>query len=75
MGIGDMLQAQADHEDAARYRNCNRYALSIVKSLAKRFPAVPTWQPLDDLMGKLTQIDNMTAKLREGYGNSGEAAK
>lgn len=69
MGLGDMLQAERDHEDAARYRNCNLYAESLVKSLAKRFPAVPTWQPLDDLMGKLTQIDNMTACLHEGYGS------
>ena len=72
MGLGDMLQAQRDHEDAARYRICNRYAADLVNSLARRFPAVPTWQPLDDLLGKLTQIDNMTAKLPAGYGNSGE---
>jgi hypothetical protein len=73
MGLGDMLQAQRDAEDAARYRACNEYALRLVKSLAKRFPAVPTWQPLDDLLGKLTQIDNMTAKLADGYGrNTGE---
>lgn len=60
----------SEYEDARAYRACNLYALTLVKSLAKRFPAVPTWQPLDDLMGKLTQIDNMTAKLADGYGRN-----
>lgn len=60
-----------ENEEALRsrkYDECNRYAFSLVQSLAARFPAVPGFRPLPDLMGKLTQIDNMTAKLREGFG-------
>jgi hypothetical protein len=44
------------------YDTANEYALNIVTSLARRFPAVDGWQPLPDLFGKLTQIDNMTTK-------------
>jgi hypothetical protein len=72
MGLGDLMQGYQDQQDAKLYRACNEYALMLVKSLAKRFPAVPTWQPLDDLLGKLTQIDNMTAKLANGYGHETE---
>jgi hypothetical protein len=53
---------------AAKLATADGYALLLVNSLARRFPAVTGWQPLPDLMGKLTQIDNMTCKLRDGFG-------
>lgn len=37
-----------------------RYANQLAMSLAGKFPAVDVWKPLDDLIGLLTQIDNMT---------------
>lgn len=52
----------------ADYDECNQYALRLVVWLAERFPAVENWQPLPDLIGKLTQIDNMVSRLHHGYG-------
>ena len=58
----------------ATYDACNRYALELVLSLARRFPAVEGFKPYPDLYGKLSQIDNMTCRLPLGFGNSGGAA-
>lgn len=52
----------------ANYDVCNQYALTLVLSLARRFPAVDGFQPMPDLYGKLSQIDNMTARLPDGFG-------
>ena len=55
----------------SRYDRANEYALTLVTALARKYPAVEGFKPFDDLLGKLTQIDNMTCKLREGYGIDG----
>lgn len=60
---------------ASDYDACNRYALQLVTYLAERFPAVENWKPLPDLMGKLTQIDNMVARLHHGYGANPHATE
>jgi hypothetical protein len=39
------------------------YAKHLVVALADEFPAIPEWQPLDSLIGILSQIDNMTVGL------------
>jgi hypothetical protein len=40
------------------------YATTLAKTLhAKHYPQVTQWKPLPDLLGVLTQIDNMTAGL------------
>ena len=42
----------------------NSYARSIAVALhASHYPEVAQWRPLDDTMGLLTQIDNMTCSL------------
>lgn len=42
----------------------NSYARSIAVALhASHYPEVTQWRPLDDTMGLLTQIDNMTCAL------------
>lgn len=42
----------------------NSYARSLAVALhAKHFPEVTQWKPLDDTLGLLTQIDNMTCSL------------
>jgi hypothetical protein len=58
---------------AAQLATADGYALLLVDSLARRFPAVEGFRPLPDLLGKLTQIDNMTAKLPEGFGQHSES--
>jgi hypothetical protein len=41
-----------------------KYARQLAASLsAKHFPEVPQWEPMSDLMGLLSQIDNMTTAL------------
>jgi hypothetical protein len=55
------------------YDAANEYALNIVTSLARRYPVVDGFQPLPDLLGKLTQIDNMTARLPDGYASTSGA--
>lgn len=41
-----------------------RYAENLAVALSRHFPHVPQWKPLSgDLIGLLTQIDNMTAGL------------
>jgi hypothetical protein len=55
-----------------RFQRANEYALRLVLSLAARFPAVEGFHSFPDLYGRLTQIDNMTASLPVGFGNSGE---
>ena len=44
------------------------YAKEIAIHLWEEFykKESPEWQPLDDLMGVLTQIDNMTVGLKRG---------
>ena len=40
------------------------YARSLAEILAsKHFPANPNWQPFPDLLGVISQIDNMTTAL------------
>jgi len=40
------------------------YAVRLAASLSKKhFPEVPQWRPLDNIIGVLTQIDNMTCAL------------
>jgi hypothetical protein len=53
----------------------NEYALMLVTHLAKRFGAVPAWRPLPDLLGKLTQIDNLTAGMRSRAESEASAQK
>lgn len=41
-----------------------RYAENLAVALSRHFPHVPQWKPLTgDLIGLLTQIDNMTTGL------------
>lgn len=48
----------------AEVREAKQYALKLAWALHnKHFPAVSGWKPLDDLLGILTQIDNMTSAL------------
>lgn len=47
------------------YYSDYRYAKEICESMAKSYPAVPEWMPLSDLMGVLTQIDNMWCGFRD----------
>ena len=43
-----------------------REALELVTSIqCKEFPELTTWQPLDDVAGIISQIDNMYAGVRE----------
>jgi hypothetical protein len=48
-----------------KLKAAERYALGLAKGLhAKHFPNNDEWQPLEgDLIGLLTQIDNMTTEL------------
>ena len=46
---------------AEAYDEAHRYALNLVTAMARDFPAVPEWQPLEDVTGMLMQIDNMGA--------------
>jgi hypothetical protein len=40
------------------------YALTLAEAIhRKHFPEVTQWKPLPDLLGLLTQIDNMTSGL------------
>lgn len=44
--------------------HAHRWATELAASMAKKhFPEVPQWQPLPDLLGVITQIDNMTTGL------------
>lgn len=63
----DRLRKQRDAL-TAELAAANDYALRLVKSLAQRFPAVEGFQPMPDLYGKLSQIDNMTCKLPHEFG-------
>jgi hypothetical protein len=54
--------------EAARERQAEPVALNYARQLAesiwnKHYNNFPQWKPLDDLMGVLTQIDNMTTGL------------
>ena len=42
-------------------------AKSIAVSMAKEWPEVTHWKPLDDLAGVLSQISNMTAGMKRVY--------
>ena len=64
----------ADAIASERERCANQYALSECTALgyatrlaialhAKHYPEVTQWKPMPDLMGVLTQIDNMTSGL------------
>lgn len=57
-GLRDLLQRLQGQMASA-----DAYALMLVTNLAKRYGAVPEWRPLPDLVGKLTQIDNITAGM------------
>jgi hypothetical protein len=72
--IVDAVMPIAERWGAAqsRYDRANEYALNLVIALARKYPAVEGFKPFDDLLGKLTQIDNMTCKLPEGFGDDGE---
>jgi len=56
------------------------YATRLAQALhAKHFPEVTQWRPLPDVLGLLTQIDNMTCglvepKASQAHGKSGAAA-
>lgn len=41
----------------------NRYALRLLETLVDKFGRPPGWQPLPDILGKLTQIDNVVSGL------------
>ncbi len=54
MTASDLLQRAAGYAE--------RLAVAL---RAKHYPDVPQWQPLSgDLLGLLTQIDNMTAGMK-----------
>ncbi len=50
----------------AEFAKVKDYATTLATSMHRQHyaEAAPNWQPLDDLMGLLTQIDNMYAGLR-----------
>lgn len=53
-----------------------RYAENLAVALSRHFPHVPQWKPLTgDLIGLLTQIDNMTAGLSPARAALGEEKK
>ena len=48
-----------------RLEEATMYARMLAVNMhARNYPEVPQWRPLRELMGLLTQIDNMTAGLR-----------
>jgi hypothetical protein len=49
------------NQEPDAYGYAKRLALAIWEQHYK--DVAPQWKPLDDLMGVLTQIDNMTARL------------
>lgn len=49
--------------------HAHRWATELAISMAKRFyPEVTQWKPLPDLLGVITQIDNMTTGLMRSKG-------
>ena len=57
----------ADREEEKRWereRQAKNYATTLaIKIHAKHYAEVKQWQPLPDMLGLLTQIDNMTCGL------------
>jgi hypothetical protein len=54
----------ARRENAAlreRLAEAYQYAKSLSESMAKAWPAVEGWKPLDSLAGVISQIDNMAS--------------
>src|SRR5687767_13654609 len=63
---------EADDETTEESRRELRYAHSLAVSLAARhYPDRPPFEPLPDLLGLLTQIDNMTTGLERKRGETG----
>lgn len=64
--IAATLRAGADGLD--QQQEALRYATELAKNLhTKHYSHVAEWEPLPDLVGVLTQIDNMTAGLIRLY--------
>ena len=66
MSIGDipnMMRIAALEAELAKVKG---YATTLATSMHRQHYAetAPNWQPLDDVLGLLTQIDNMYAGLR-----------
>lgn len=59
----DVIRIAALEAELAKVQD---YATTLATSMHRQHyaEAAPNWQPLDDLMGLLTQIDNMYAGLR-----------
>lgn len=53
-----LCSAHEPADDAA-----NRYALALLETLVDKFGRPEGWQPLPDVLGKLTQIDNVISGL------------
>ena len=73
-GWGGLVPTKADREDNERHereRQAKNYATTLAIAIhAKHYADVKQWKPLPDLLGLLTQIDNMTSGLvRPNVGN------
>lgn len=51
--------------ELADSEHAKRHAKELAVVLAKKFPAVPGWEPQTDLLGLLLQIDNMCVGFTE----------
>jgi hypothetical protein len=66
-GWEGLAPTQAEREEEKcweRERQARNYATTLAINLhAKHYPEETQWKPLPDLLGVLTQIDNMTSGL------------
>jgi hypothetical protein len=51
------------HQVLAEVQQAHRLATQLACSLARKFYEAPQWKPLPDLVGVISQIDNMTTDL------------
>ena len=59
----DNYQTLLDAKVPAPEPSADQYALTLLETLVNKFGRPDGWQPLPDLLGKLTQIDNVVAGL------------
>lgn len=51
-------------DELAKYQHAHRWATELAVNLArKHYPEVTQWKPLPDLLGVITQLDNMSTGL------------
>jgi hypothetical protein len=60
----DQIERERAAQEELRNDRAKAYAKNLAIAIhAKHYPEVTQWKPLDDTLGLLTQIDNMTSGL------------